>query len=252
MEIYILSKGRAGKQITWRSLPKSVQARTKIAVYPEELRSYAAYPTIPVDIEERGVGHKRQFLVDNCRSRRILMMDDDLVFAHRNPSDPTRFVPATDRDIEEMVLDIDGTLDIYPHVGVAPREGGNRNTETYLLCTRMMRVLAYDVTVLRELNIRFDQMQLMEDFDVTLHLLRRGKENCLLNYMVQNQAGSNASGGVSTYRTLERQEAAAQELARRHPRYVQVVKKVTKAAWGGGERTDVRVSWKKAYHESNQ
>jgi hypothetical protein len=32
-----------------------------------------------------------------------------------------------------------------------------------------------------------------------------------------------------------------------HPAFVKVVEKATKTSWGGETRTDVQVSWKKAY-----
>lgn len=47
-----------------------------------------------------------------------------------------------------------------------------------------------------------------------------------------------------------RQAAAAHQLHSLHPDFVKVVKKTTKGAWGGGERTDVTVAWKKAYESS--
>jgi hypothetical protein len=179
------------------------------------------------------------------------MLDDDLTFATRRTDDPTKFFASSASEIGEMFNDISQNLQNgYVHVGVASREGGNRRTEHYLQIGRMMRVLAYDVHHLRKYGIRFDEVQLMEDFNVTLKLLRKGEPNYILNWIVQNQAGSNTVGGVSTYRTMERQTKAAQELARLHPNFVGVVEKSTKSAWGGGVRTDVVIQWRKAYDSS--
>lgn len=248
MEIYILSKGRAHKQITWANLPSAIQGVAKIAVYPEELPAYAKYPTISVNCKERGVGHKRQWLIEQCKSRYICMLDDDLTFATRRDDDPTKFLAAAPAEVSEMFTDISQHLQNgYAHVGVASREGGNRRTEQYMEVGRMMRVLAYDIDALAWAGARFDEVQLMEDFNVTLRLLREGKPNCILNWIVQNQSGSNAVGGVSTYRTMEKQTKAAMELARLHPGFVGVVEKSTKTAWGGGVRTDVVIQWRKAY-----
>ena len=71
--------------------------------------------------------------------------------------------------------------------------------------------------------------------------------NVCLNEWVHNQGGSGSAGGCSTYRTPEIQAEAAHKLHEHHRPFVKVVKKTTKTAWGGGERTDVIVQWKKAY-----
>lgn len=247
MEIYILSKGRAHKQTTFNNLPPSLQQRTLVAVYPEELGAYGDYPTFAVNCKERGVGHKRQYLVNQCKSNHILMLDDDLVFANRRLDEPEKFCYATPESLEALFADIDESLGEYAHVGVSGREGANRDIRVVKKVGRMTRVLGYQVDVLKANNVRFDEMQLMEDFNVTLRLLRLGLPNLILNYMVQNQNGSDTSGGVSTYRTKEKQAGAAEELARRHPGFVKVVEKTTKSAWGGGTRKDVIVQWGKAY-----
>jgi hypothetical protein len=90
----------------------------------------------------------------------------------------------------------------------------------------------------------------MEDFDVTLQLLRKGHRNAVLNQWAQDQGTSNAPGGCSTYRTPEVQAAGAYGLQKLHPDFVTVVDKETKQAWGGGVRKDVRIAWKKALESS--
>lgn len=250
MEIYILSKGRAHRQTTFNNLPPFLQDRVTIAVYPEELQDYRNYPAIPVHCEKRGVGHKRQWLLENCPSRKLVMLDDDLVFATRRKDDPTKFREAAPDEIGSLFDDIEQMLDQYAHVGVSGREGANRRTEPRITVGRMTRILGYQVDVLKVNNIRLDEMQLMEDFNTTLRLLRAGYPNMIINYMVQNQNGSNTAGGVSEYRTMEKQSAAAEELARKHPAFVSVVEKSTKTAWGGLPRKDVVIQWKRAYESA--
>jgi hypothetical protein len=86
----------------------------------------------------------------------------------------------------------------------------------------------------------------MEDFHVSLSLLTKGLPNMSINWMVQNQNGSNLAGGCSSYRTPERHAESALALKRRFPDFVNVVTKKTKTAWGGQERIDVIIQWKKA------
>lgn len=252
MEIYILSKGRSHRQTTFNNLPRFLQMRVLVAVYPEELQDYSDYPTVAVNCVERGVGHKRQWILDNCSSNKVVMLDDDLVFATRRKDDPTKFREAAPNEIGSLFDDIEQMLDQYAHVGVSGREGANRRTEPRITVGRMTRILGYQVDVLKANNIRLDEMQLMEDFNTTLRLLRAGYPNMIINYMVQNQNGSDTSGGVSTYRTRDKQAAAAEELARKHPAFVSVVEKSPKTAWGGLPRKDVVIQWKRAYDESAQ
>jgi hypothetical protein len=176
------------------------------------------------------------------------MLDDDLVFFRRRDDEDTKFCDITPAALKQVFAAIEDNLNDYAHVGVSGREGANRKTENFIENTRMMRVLAYDLDVIKGQDIRFDRCQYMLDFDVTLQLLRLGKPNLLINWAVQNQAGSNADGGcAATGRTLESQEADAVTLRDLHPDFVTLVQKETKTWKGMESRTDVRIQWKKAY-----
>jgi len=244
VNIYILSSGRAGKQVTWNSLPKSIQEKTKLVIPEGEEHHYANFPHMAIPC--KGIGPTRQFIIDFTEGK-VIMLDDDLTFAIRRTDNPTKFNPATDKDVEYMFHNIEDLLNKYAHVGVAGREGGNRNTERFIHTNRMIRILAYDAAILRRLKVRFDALPVMEDFHTTLRLLRLGFDNIIVNSIVQNQYGSNAAGGCSQYRTPAMQEASAHLLKEHHPDFVKVVKKKTKTAWGWGERTDVIVQWKRAF-----
>ena len=247
MDIYILSSGRPFRQDTWGALPKKIRERVVMLVPEKEVTAYAnVYPCV-LPCPVMGIGRTRQFAVSRSAAGKLVMLDDDLTFAVRRTDEPHKFLPAEDVDIEDMFEEIEDKLDSFAHVGVATREGGNRNTERYLHTTRMLRILAYDARVLKKEHINFNRLPVMEDFDVTLRLLRLGYDNVLLNRIVHNQYGSNAAGGCSQYRTMEVQEKAAKDLAALHHPYVRLVRKQTKGAWGGQARTDVVISWKQAY-----
>jgi hypothetical protein len=253
VEIAIISKGRPLKQTTFENLPKFLRERATVYVPPNEVYAYLEAGVSPVvGIPVSGIGACRQWCLDHAKEDKVVMVDDDLVFATRRKDEPTKFNPATVDEIEELFAMIDLNLEVYAHVGVATREGGNYNTDDYYTCSRMLRVLAYNRSVLKAEGIRFDRLPVMEDFDVTLQLLRAGHPNFIINYMVQNQNGSNLAGGCSTYRTLGMQEAAALGLKKLHPQFVTVVKKDIKERGAWGERTDVRIQWKKAYDSSGR
>jgi hypothetical protein len=196
----------------------------------------------------------RQYILDNLvgEDEPFCMVDDDLLFFKRRDDDRTKLRDLQSGELLHAFIEMERILrgcedSRVAHVGFAAREGANRNTEEYLYNTRIMRVLGYSSGPLKEHGIRFDEMEVMEDFHVALSLLERGYDNMVMNEFAHNQAGgSGAVGGCSHFRTPELQAANAHKLAELHPGVVKVTKKVTKGAWGGGERTDVTVYWKKA------
>lgn len=217
----------------WRDI-KNVYSGISVAVLPGRIETIA--PT-------------RQWILENVgSSRTLVMLDDDLTFYKRRDDEPEKLRDITNDELKVAFgqLEIQLTLEGYAHAGFAAREGANRNTARYLENTRIMRVLGYRRDILLQEKLRFDEMEVMEDFHVALSLLERGYPNVILNDYAHNQAGSGKAGGCSTFRTPEMQARNAHLLAKLHP-HAQAVQRVTKGSFGGGERTDVRIQWKKAY-----
>jgi len=253
MQIFIPTRGRVFQE-TYTSLPLELQKQIHFVTDADDRCISGSEETVlrsPV----KGIGPTRQWIIERChyiyKDTKCVMIDDDLVFATRREDESTKFRESTPEEITTLFGSISACLDSYAHVGVSTREGGNRDTNPYAFNTRLLRVLAYRVDVLRRESIRFDRLELMEDFDVTLQLLRRGYANAKVNWMVHNQRSSNSPGGCSTYRTLEKQSQAARGLRELHPEFVSVVTKKTKTAWNGKERQDVIVQWKRAFCADN-
>jgi len=251
MDIYICTYGRHDRQITYDNLPPEIQERTILVVQDREAHKYdPKYNLLVLPPLVSNLPQTREYLKTYEGDKKMVMLDDDLKFARRRFDDPTKFADASPIELELLFNDIELQLDSYAHVGISGREGANRNTDAFLFNTRMMRVLAYRRDVLRGHRIEMDTLPDMEDFHVTLQLLRLGYSNCVINGYVQDQQGSNTEGGVSKYRTAETHARDCHILAELHPGFVTVVKKITKKSWGGGERTDVRIQWKKAYQSA--
>jgi len=234
-------------------LAVSKEFPVKIFVYQREFYEYQGLNlgnwlySVPDTI--MGITNKRQFILEQCKDighTKVLMLDDDLVFAVRRVDNPTLFLPATAEDILRAVKEMDTLLDRHPHVGFGHREGGNRRPENYLYNTRMMRALGFNVADMLYQPFKINDVELMEDFYVTLKLLTSGYTTACINWIVTNQKGSGTAGGCSAYRTSLMQAQAALALKRAFPDFVEVVTKETKGAWGGGERVDVRIQWKRA------
>jgi hypothetical protein len=261
MRIYIPTRGRVNDQVTLHSLRNCKRLLKDVVLVVDHaegdnqiINGYQCAQVLACPKNANSIGKVRQFIVDQHDVKKygphVLMLDDDLRFFVRRQDDKTKFLPITDVGLETCIMTVDKMLKQYAHVGILAREGGNRITDPIKECTRLLRALAYDVNVLRKKQVRFDRIIIMEDFDVALQLLRLGYRNAALCSYVQDQGGSQAAGGCSLYRTLERQAEGARGLAKLHAPFVKLVQKTTKTAWGGGTRTDVIVQWKQAYETS--
>jgi len=248
MRIFIPTYGRSDRQITWDNLPHTAKFVTHLVVQAREEHKYdrAYYPLIELPPEIQDIGKTRQWLIDHTNDY-MIMLDDDLDFAVRRKDEPTKFRPATDEDVHNMLDEILVSLRSgHPMVGVSAREGANYDTNEFKLASRQLRVHGIDPMKFRMFGVRFDRLPFMEDFDATLQLLELGYANRVLNNWVHNQrGGSNAPGGCSESRTLEKHNEAAQDLKQLHPKFVRVVMKES-GNWGG-TRLDVNIAWKKAY-----
>jgi len=260
MDIIIPSSGRPDRQPTLEQLvraglrPILLVQFNEFSMYKECWGSIARVHPLPPSITT--IAPTRQWILEHVgESDRFCMVDDDLWFYTRREEDRGRLRELTPYELREGFQTLDDLLkpDMVRHVahaGFAAREGANRNTDPYIYNTRIMRVLGYRRSTLIDENIRFDAVEVMEDFHVALSLLEKGYGNVVANNWCHNQAGSGAQGGCSVWRTPELQARAAHRLAELHPGLVRVVQKETKTAWGGGVRTDVVVQWKKAFERS--
>ena len=251
MDLVIPTYGRTKNQVTLKQLVDAglhchlvVQAREASEYL--HLRDGITKHVLPDNI--RTIAPTRQWIIENVGDdRAVVMLDDDLVFYRRRDDDRTKLRDISPGELQWLFTEeMPGALSRYAHVGLASREGANRNTESRIFNTRIMRVLGYRRDILQAMDIRFDEMEVMEDFNVALRLLRLGHDNVVLNDYAHNQSGSGAQGGCSHFRTPELHARNAHRLAELHPGFVKVVEKTTKTAWGGGTRTDVQIAWKKA------
>ncbi len=247
MDLYIHSAGRVTQQPTYTAL-KRASLEPILVVQKAEAKAYrAAWPdatllTLPAGVTT--LSPTRQWLLNQSRKGKFVLLDDDLRFFARRVDDRSKFLPVSPKQLRRMFADIEAALDSYAHVGICAREGGN-NMQEDNVAGRMMRVLAYNGPRIPK-NARFDRLPTKQDFDMTLQLLRAGLPNLVLHEFCHDQNGSQATGGCSVYRDEEMMVESAHALARLHPEFVKVVEKKTKGAWGGGTRVDVRISWKKA------
>lgn len=272
MLIAIPSRGRAGKQVTVRHFEEyNILNNVVVCVPKDEVRQYRFLPCEVVGVPQRceGIAATRQWILTELaverKAKYVLMLDDDMDFCYRpNVKEPKLLTITDKKQFTNMLNTLAGWLDEgFVHVGLSARQGNNHEflgkegmgLYAYRDVTRMMNAYAYNTVALNLLiyegKIHLERVPVMEDFDLTLQLLRLGYPNRVSFEYCWNQRGSGAVGGCSTYRNAEMQQLAAEMLAKLHPGFVTVITKDSKdtsSSWTGMKtRVDVKVAWQKAY-----
>ena len=181
----------------------------------------------------------------------MLFLDDDMEFYTRKDWIWNLRAP-TEREMEVLLERFQDYLRSGWHmVGLSSRQ---KNAfvwpQTYVDIGRMNNAYAFNAKTLLTHNIRFDDYTVMEDFHVTLEMLRHGYKNRIFYDYAWGQYASNQNGGCSVYRNNELQRRMAEKLSKQHAPYVKMVKKISNA-WHGDMaiRDDVKISWQKAFTE---
>jgi hypothetical protein len=254
LSVYIPSYKRVGKVITLKNLADDLLKRTFLIVHESEYRDYKKIYGKEVEILKcpvMGIAPTRQWCIENCDTDYLWYIDDDMTFNIR-VDDSLKLRKASNEEVYDMAgLLLSWLEEGFIHVGISPRLGNNYVEEEYVEIARMYNTYAYNVKKFLSTGIRWDTMKVMEDFHVTLSLLEKGYKNRVTYKYAWNQIKSGMVGGCSGYRNDEIQKEAALKLKDLHPFSVTVVEKTSKEKWEGFKsrvRTDVDVSWKKAYN----
>lgn len=256
MHVYIPTLGRLDNQRTLKELPQRWLKKTKLVVAKHEAKAhkkeYGERRVMVAPVE--GISATRQWIIENALSRYVMFLSDDLLFNVRYEG--IRLRRAKPAEVGEMLDLLMRWLkkEKFAHVGVSPRGGNNHCEADYMEITRMNDAYAYDTEVLLKEGYRFDVVPLMQDFHMTLELLKGGYPNRVTYKYAWGQQGSNAKGGCSLYRTPELLDQTAKKLSTLHAPFVTVRAKKSKSSWKGMRevggmtiRTDVVINWKQAY-----
>ena len=224
----------------------------------EELRKYVP-STIriignPMDID--GIADIRQRCIEQVPKGKVWFIDDLATFGWRD-TELKQYNDMPESLFMMMYDRLDKMLDTYMQVGFSARGGNNHVKEDFKEVGRAYTTYGLRTDWMEREGIRFDGMYLLnknvklyEDYWITLSMLTKGFKNAILYNFFFNYTHNNA-GGNSTFRNLELQEQAANELNRHFPQFVTVETK--EGVWGkmGMEnRKEVRIQWQKAYQSS--
>lgn len=266
MRIFVPSRSRWERSITLEALRGAWPAELIQLVVPSDqhqqynalaLKHDIAYIPVAKDgiaaARETCGGFALHYQRDGYANDKFLMLDDDLRFAHR-PGIGPKLTPCTKQQMRAMLYTVQTYLDTFAHVAISARQGNNTLPLYCVECSRPLRALAYRAEAF--LKCEHGRVQIMEDFDVTLQLLRMGYKNAVITSYVQDQYRTNALGGCSDYRTHELHEKNVRKLAKLHPGLVVLRDKENTSRQvkrdGMYKRLEATIYWEKAYASSQK
>jgi hypothetical protein len=180
------------------------------------------------------------------------MLDDDLKFYCRVAKNDWHLKYPDDigRSVGEMLTLVEKKLDHYAHVAISAREGNNRLPFCGVDCHRPLRALAYRKKEF--LSVIHGRVQIMEDFDVSLQLLKRGYKNHVIACWAQGQIETQMTGGCSDYRTHKLHEDNVRKFAALHNGFVRLRQKTNKSGGEFGKRLEATIYWQRAWQSSQK
>jgi len=257
MKIYIPTIGRINNQVTLNNLDKKTRQKAVLVIPEDEYIKHKEVGRKVIVCPYKGISKVRQFIIEYHNYRytddKLLMLDDDLDFFVRKDSSRWNLRPVVGREIAWIILRLEKLLNEFVHVGLSPRFMNNQQFPNVVkTISKQNNVHGVRPSVLLNHDVRYDKIELMEDYYVTLSLFKLGYPNCVIVDAVWDQrSGSNAPGGCSIYRNGTLQATVSKKLAALFPDFVKVVEKKSKTGWKDIEiRQDVRIQWKKAYEGS--
>jgi hypothetical protein len=212
---------------------------------------------ISIKDDNENIALTRQRILELFPDNKVLMIDDLVILEQRDPNNKY-YSPShscTDEQYHELYDWMSYLLDYVTAVGVNPRQGQNRNTDSMInFDTRLYGVYGLRTDIFNKENIRFDQLyqidnrcSTLEDMSYNLQLLSKGYENILITDFINNSSHS-APGGCTESRTLERNNASWETLQSLYPNFIKLRVDSGKS-WGGNfkniDRYEGIVSWKK-------
>lgn len=287
LSIIIVTHKRVDRQITYKSFPEWMKplvtvVTTKGTTDAQELK--ALYPGIRVvEAPVNTIEEKRQWIVENTKKSKVVMLDDDLAIkaqglSHQYIANPDKgeckpdLVKLaaehgegataknfhTDQTFYDRWVSIVNLMDKYHHGGITTMLNHNRilydsiedeNGFKYIENWRACQALFFRPETLKKENVKFTDFPAREDFGVTMSLITKGYPNAVTTSMAFNTSGSfSGEGGISgeEKRTDDKMREATQRFIDAFPKFV--TPKVKE--YSTGSRLEVICHWKKAYKDA--
>ena len=253
--IYIPTYGRVGKQKTYDNLPDKWKEKTYLVVSPDEIHS--GYQTISCPIQGQGIAPVREWIVKQSQEEKICMFDDDLEFVYTRKKDekgPTN-KPLTEIQFDDMFDQMDRWLDDHVFCGLDATWSHPRFGKTVPVdgkfCGRVCGNIFYNIKTLPINELNWTDLEVSEDYNITLQLLTKGFPNKISTGYRVNPVGNFSLGGCSSQRTIKLHNESFIKLQEKFPKFVTLKEKVQNSGlWKGQKRLAAVIQWKKAYESS--
>ena len=258
MNIYIMTRGRVGRQHTWNALPDRIRERTYLVCPNEEAHLHMAdgipaNKIITAPTWVKNYSDKFKYLVElEDASDKAVIIDDDLKFSipYINDAGERRLQTVPDQDISigtgfdymEHLLDETALVSFHPRQMGYTKEPPYVENGKIVCCQGINRQL---VGYIPDLN----RFPILADVVLNATLLSRGQGNKLITTLFLDWYPCQAPGGCSETRTAEIQAEACYWLAERFGPFIKAKEKEAKSGWLGGKRVDFTGQWKKLYAE---
>jgi TET-Associated Glycosyltransferase len=198
MRVYIPTYDRIDRQRTLKLL-KPIQEYVWLVVQHREHRKYDYDKLLILPPKIKTISPTRQWILENSKSDKFIMMDDDLkIFRRINPTKPP-LRKVNDQDVVDLYEWFNETLDKYFHASIANRYM-NIHSDQVKECARACGILAYRKGILDLTKSRFDDVVFCEDHHMTLSLFEAGFPN-LVNNTFAFAETPYTLGGCTHYRT---------------------------------------------------
>jgi len=259
MHLYIPTYRRVHAQKTWTFLSERMRDACTLVCVADEAKALHRATRGRVLVQParvQTISAKRQWIVDQCESPYLCMLDDDLRLCVRDPiwgqgkskNEEVRLLPCNPRESDRLFKELRTQLDSVAHAGISMRMANRGMLPGWHLNKRMCYVLAYHVDTLRAIA-RFDSIAHREDMWVTLKLLEHGFANSVSFEFCADQLYAKEGGESAAGRKMKDSNRDAVKLAAEFPDHV-------KAQWRNYrasvsiKRLEVTVQWKRAWNEA--
>jgi len=253
---YIVTLNRVNNQRTYDSLPQFWKDRTKFVVQSHESEKYPKeYDLLILPDNITTINKTREYVIKNNSDKKFGLFDDDLLFTRTRGTNEqgASNLPMTERDFEDLEKTICDWFDSgYHHCGLDAVWNPPTRDKLYKTNSRICMNVFFDGHNIPIKDIDFSRLLFSSDFDVTLQLLRLGKQNRVsLKYRV-GQNSTQSKGGCAEYRTIETHNDCMRKLAEYHKGFVELYEKLETGSgeWKGMKKLAAKISWKKAYQSS--
>lgn len=253
MNLYIMTRGRVGKQITYDSIPYSWRDKCFLVVPHEEKDSHGNIPVLVAPDYVKNYSDKFKWIVEGGpdKEEKAVIMDDDLVFSRQVPKGDKISLKTIEGPETERLLTLWGFMEILLEdtalVGVHPRQMGHLQKPPFVENGKVVCIQGINRNLVGDIP-DLNRFPILADVVLNATLLERGQGNKIITTFFQNWGSCQAPGGCSLTRTPEIQAEACYWLEERFGPYIKAVVKKPKNAWLGEERVDFRGQWKALFN----